>query len=192
MTKIFIEKTLKRERLDKKGNYDIWLQRENGDRVKLAFNNATEKTFYFFTLLLYKVAGGLYTRHLTDRKSQTVLSEVFHLLYGFSGREWLAKQTADLHHFSVMRTQANYYLKNHDELTPMEYLLCSINNENKLCGSRKERCQIRKVGLNREDIIISDSQLRQVAEQLPQEEDLYKTPRQQASHILGRIYNDAA
>lgn len=192
MTKIFIEKSAKREKRDKKGNYDIWLHRENGERVKLAFNNATEKTFYFFTLLLYKVAGGLYTRHLTDSKSQVALSEIYRLLYGFSGRDWLAKQTTDLHHFSVMRTQANSYLKKLGELTPHEYLLCCISNENKTCGYRKERCQLRKVGLSREDIIISDNQLMQVAERLPKEEDLYMDPSRMVCSILDRIYDDAA
>ncbi len=192
MTKIVIEKSTQRERRDKKGNYDIWLQRANGKRVKLAFNNATEKTFYFFTLLLYKVAGGLYTRHLTDSKSKVVLAEIYQLLYGFSGRDWLAKQTRNLHHFSVMRTQANKYLKELGELTALEYPLCSISNEDRHCGHRKERCQIRKVGLSRENIIISDNQLMQVAERLPKEEHLFRNPNQIVNHILDRIYDDAA
>ena len=152
--------SLEKKRLtDAKGDYDIQIVKDNGERTSLMFGHRGDKMFYLLTLLCQKTVGGLPTKFFSIDSSKLAFKKVYDEVFRFGGDDWVKSMASETHHLSVCRSHAKMAIETGNSLDLTTAYWSNLDTIALYLGPKKKKLQVRRVRLSEDRIVIKDNGL---------------------------------
>ena len=149
---------LEKKRLtDAKGDYDIQIVKDNGERTSLMFGHRGDKMFYLLTLLCQKTVGGLPTKFFSIDSSKLAFKKVYDEVFRFGGDDWVKSMASETHHLSVCRSHAKMAIETGNSLDLTTAYWSNLDTIALYLGPKKKKLQVRRVRLSEDRIVIKDN-----------------------------------
>ena len=149
--------SLEKKRLtDAKGDYDIQIVRDNGERTSLRFGHRGDKMFYLLTLLCQKTVGGLPTKFFSIDSSKLAFKKVYDEVFRSGGDDWVKSMASETHHLSVCRSHAKAAIEKGNSLDLNTAYWSNLDTIALYIGPKKKKLQVRRVRLSEDRIVIKD------------------------------------
>lgn len=150
--------SLEKKRLtDAKGDYDIQIVRDNGERISLRFGHRGDKMFYLLTLLCQKTVGGLPTKFFSIDSSKLAFKKVYDEVFRSGGDDWVKSMASETHHFSVCRSHAKAAIEKGNSLDLNTAYWSNLDTIALYIGPKKKKLQVRRIRLPEDRIVINDN-----------------------------------
>ena len=176
---LVIEYNRQESLVDKEGDYNIILKKEDGQQIMLKFGHRGDKMLYLLTLLCQKARGGLPTLYFKNERAKQVIKTIYDKMYRSGGDEWVNKCSKNTHNIYTYRSHAKEVIEKDERLEPYMAYWCNFENQTLSIGKRRTKpLEIRKIRLPEERIEIYDEKegtenFFDLIERLPDLRDLY-------------------
>lgn len=149
----------RQERLvNKEGDYNIILRKDDGQQIMLEFGHRGDKMLYLLTLLCQKARGGLPTAYFKNEQARQVIKQIYNKVYRSGGGDWVEKCTKDPHSISTYRSHAKAIIEQDERLDSNMAYWCNFENQTIYIGKMNSKpLEIRKIRLPEDRIEIHDS-----------------------------------